>query len=280
MAGSASDHLAELNKRIDALELNSTSRRETRFLRFGAIAGVVSTILSILTGGLSVYSNTVQKAGDEQQALFTQFSTHINAIIADNQKIAELSNLPSGQAVNPAAIQNINTAKFNTLAEARQIFSKVSAVATLPQIVMLATETGQIGDRNQARILMNQALDKADAVTLPETLRMQGRLLATSSDLADRRVGLAAFARSLKLTREMTSIDTRFQEGQILHDWILASAWDGDCTTAQDLINQFDIVLENQPGIGFLQTDFKMILINEIKGNQIRCTFDNISLGL
>jgi hypothetical protein len=270
----------ELRRRIEALETAAPSKKESWFLRFGALAGVVGTLISILVGGLSLYSETVRKTDEDRQALYTQFQTRIDEIIADNQKLSALTFTKEDQpGSRVAAAMTINSAKLNTLVAARALLPRIESLVTVPQLVLIATETAQTGDNAAARIYMARAVQVAEPPLKPEALRMEGRMFMLSNDPNDRAMALADFAKAAELSEGFTNWGASMNKATILHDWIIANVIAGNCQQAQNLVPRLVDAMSKPDMVGEARNYVKQDL-RQVLGQYKSCSINTSALGI
>jgi hypothetical protein len=114
-------------------------------LRIDAFAGVVATVISILSGSLSIYTETIRKTQESRQALYNEFTKYILDINAANQKLAAL-NVGTGEN-SLGALTGIQYAKSMSIASAGALLPRIQTMANPLQLELLANEAEQIGDR-------------------------------------------------------------------------------------------------------------------------------------
>jgi hypothetical protein len=236
IAGAPDPQLAGVEQRLTALEKKAPSLAESRFLRFGAIAGVLGTLMSIGTGALQFYSGTVRHRSELQQKAEHTFEGYIQQL---NSNVEKVMTVYAGNE-SPSV-------KFSQTAP---IFSDIyvatiSAVRLLPsvkptyeQFFTLAEATAIHGDYSDAREYFQKAVASSSGLERAEVLRAQGQILVRTGDQNDIATALSGYRQAFDLAK--TEHATSPIKANILNDWLIESAYVGDCGEAANL---FDMLL-------------------------------------
>lgn len=252
--------MSEITRRIAELEHATPGRGESNFLRVGAVAGVLGTIISIAVGILGVW----QARTEEQEARYAKFSAPINDINRYNEKIINnLSNVPLTQV--------FLAERYLAISEANQIYPTIKTNATAPQLAIMASQTALLGDSEQSEQYMKSALaieeKHSNPVALAELFRVNattfqtisrktqlssinagieaGAPMTASWELVNYSVVLKYFSFAFSLVSKGSSGPIFKERAQILRDWTQAAAQDLDCSVAQDKFNEYSTALSD-----------------------------------
>ncbi|WP_159013156.1 hypothetical protein [Acidisoma sp. S159] len=126
--------IEELRDRVADIEKKLPSPGESRYLRFGALAGVVGTVISIIAGGIAVYGDTIRKTSEDREAAYTQFSSLVDELNADNAKISDIVSSGASDSEKLAQTQQVASRRYYVLGEARHLYPKLGRVDGIPDM--------------------------------------------------------------------------------------------------------------------------------------------------
>lgn len=263
-----------VEQRLAALEKKAPSNNETRFLRFGAIAGVLGTIISIVNGGLTVYSGTVRQSYEDKQTILHKFEGYIQQLVADNQKITVIASSSVPQSEKLAQIYAANQNKYTSGIAAEQLLPRIFDLATSPELALLAQEEARNGNFRAARLHISRAISLSTGLTRAEMLRFQGAVLATSGDPADISVVLAGYSEAFDIMKKDGNYwGASLAKAAIINDWIIVEAYWVDCKKANDLLTRYVELLSNQDVTVEVRQYYKKSF-HEALSQQTRCQLD------
>jgi hypothetical protein len=208
--------MSEVARRVAKLERAMPGPGENKFLRVGAVAGVLGTIISISVGILGVW----QAQTEAQEARYAKFSALINDINEYNEKI--IINLPNTLLTNVLLSE-----KYLAIIEANQIYPTIKTNATAPQLAIMASQTALVGDPEQSEQYMISALaieeKHPNPVAIAELFRVNAiTLMQTSLDPAIHDAALKDFSSAFFQVSHGSSVPVLGERAGILHDWTLA----------------------------------------------------------
>jgi hypothetical protein len=215
-----------VEERLTALEKKMPSRGETRFLRFGAIAGVLGTLISIAGGVLTIYSGTISRAYENTQKDLREFEGYIQQLSTEDQKRAIMASSADNQASKIAQIMAANSASYIAANEAELLLPKLKTLVTPAQFSLLAEAKAIAGDYNAARTYLANAGSLSQGRERAEVLRFEGGILVNSNDPHDRAVAFAADKEALDIVKGSGNYwGASFVEGNIIAQWLVGEAY-------------------------------------------------------
>jgi hypothetical protein len=158
IAETSDHHDADVEERLAALEKKTPSRAETRFLRFGAIAGVLGTLISIAGGTLTLYSGTILREHENQQKGLHKFEGYIQELSTEDQKRAIISASSDNLSSKTAQLMAANSASYIAAGQAEQLLPQITNLVTSEQFSLLGEAKAIGGDLNAARKYLAEAV--------------------------------------------------------------------------------------------------------------------------
>jgi hypothetical protein len=267
-----------LEQRLKALEEKAPTRRETRLLRFGAIAGVLGTLISIAAGALTLYSGTIRQGYEDKQKTLHEFEGYIQQLNAEDQKRVVISVSSDNPATKSAQTMAANSASYIAANQAEQLLPQIKNLVTPAQFSLLAEAKAIGGDFNAARTYLAEAVSLSKGRERAEVLRFQGSILRNSADPTDRSLAFTAYKEAINILKNSPKYwGASFVEANTVAEWLIGETYVGDCTTAADLLSQFVNLLSNADVPADAAKAAKEYIYN-LLGQQPRCGLDLIKV--
>jgi hypothetical protein len=235
-----------LAERIAILESKVAAEERSWTRRSTVIGSVLALLISILSGGYSIYDNAVVRPSKAQEESLGELRQIVGRLSEINWKLIEQS---GGDPQRARMVQmTASGEKVSLLDRADQIVAAMGPRIGLSEYLTLAYEHLSFGDNATALRYANAAIAVAATPGLKsEAYRYKARALFLPGATQNLEEGRAAFAAGLKVASGGGTLSANNAAATLYVDWLINEAWFGDCARLPPLLED---ITRNMTALG------------------------------
>src|SRR5262249_30184150 len=218
--------LAMLVDRVKQLETAPLSRRE----QFDSWAGLIALVLSISTGGFTLYDRIVLQPQVEQSQKLNEF----------HDAIARINEINKDLSAQTVMLGVANAEKELLLEKVESTLPTIRPLVGAPEFAVLAVETMNKGDAATAKLYIESAMGSPhDEAVHVDILRHRGQIYFMTGRAADTATAESSFVEAFQTLRKHKHWGASAERALLLRDWAVAEAYYGDCAHMRDRLQEF-----------------------------------------
>jgi len=223
----------DVMQRLEALEIKVDSKPKGIGDQVSKFAGLLGLVVSIATGGFTLYNNFIQKPKED----LAQAIAAINAVNQDlSSKLPAISDPAVRQSVQIVA----NNQKVLHIQTAERLIKRLGRAVGTPELMVLGNEKLYFGDPKTSLSYFQMAVQRAqDPIFKGEALRMQGQAMFMLGDSAGIAQARASFENALDIMSKMQNFGASGYRANLLADWTIGEAFFGSCDLAKQKLSAF-----------------------------------------
>ncbi len=237
-------NIIDLTEKVKTLEIKYETEQQSIFKKLGVWGGLIALLISILTGGFTIYDNFVLKPEHGKKVSLKELSGIVLQLAEINLRIIETQQKKDLKLLNNF-IRAINAKKISLINRADEIAKEFPNDVGVSENIALAYEHINFGNNEMGLVYSEKAFKVAkNKAFKAEAKRYKARSLFPPSSIQNITEARKSFSEGIQIAKNFNSDARLATLLNLYNDWIVSEAVYNSCEESRKIWEELFELLE------------------------------------